>query len=79
MICLPMKHPSMCRMGDAPLVRVAVHHPLEGPLQPGAPLAGTLDFRAGREAAAGGAAPRCTEVRSCPLGRAACWDGAALH
>lgn len=51
------------RMGEAPLVRVAVHHPLEGALQPGAPLAGTLDFRAGREAAAGGAAPRCTEVR----------------
>ena len=50
------------RMGDAPLVRIAVHPPLEGPLQPGASLSGTLDFRAGREAAAGGAAPPCSEV-----------------
>ena len=49
-------------MGDAALVRVAVHPPLEGPLQPGASLSGTLDFRAGREASAGGAAPRCSEV-----------------
>lgn len=50
------------RMGDAPLVRVAVHQPPEGPLQRGVPLAGTLDFRAGREAAATGSAPQCTEV-----------------
>lgn len=43
-------------------MRVAVHPPLEGPLQPGASLSGTLDFRAGREASAGGAAPRCSEA-----------------
>lgn len=49
-------------MGEAPLVRVAVHQGPEGSLQRGALLAGTLDFRAGREAAASGAAPRCTEV-----------------
>ena len=32
------------RIGDAPLVRVCVHPPLMGPLQPGAILAGTLEF-----------------------------------
>jgi hypothetical protein len=49
-------------MGDAPLVRLAVHQQPEGLLQRGALLACTLDFQAGRDAAATGAAPRCTEV-----------------
>jgi hypothetical protein len=50
------------RMGDAPLVRLAVHQQPEGLLQRGALLACTLDFQAGRDAAATGAAPRCTDV-----------------
>lgn len=49
-------------------MRVAVHPPLEGPLQPGASLSGTLDFRAGREGANGAAAPRCSEVSGASLG-----------
>ncbi|EFN58536.1 hypothetical protein CHLNCDRAFT_140640 [Chlorella variabilis] len=32
------------RIGDQPLVRVSLHPPLEGSLQPGSTLAGTLDF-----------------------------------
>lgn len=66
-------HPS-CRIGEQPLVRVALHPSLEGSLQPGATLAGTLDFSqpatAAQQAAAdggGGAAPRCMQVQSaCP-------------
>lgn len=50
------------RMGDAPLVRIAIHMPLEGPLQPGALLSGTLDFRASRQAATPQEGPRCSEV-----------------
>jgi hypothetical protein len=42
-------------------VRVALHPPLEGWLQPGATLAGTLDFRFSQEAAAAGGG-RCAAV-----------------
>lgn len=66
-----------CRIGDQPLVRVSLHPPLEGSLQPGATLAGTLDFASHAMAAAHGAAadsssptpgagahgPRCMQVR----------------
>lgn len=65
-------------MGDAPLVRVSVHQPPEGGLQRGAPLAGTLDFRAGREAAAGGSAPQCTEVVAAAQTHT-CLQADALH
>lgn len=62
-----------CRIGEQPLVRVTLHPPLEGSLQPGATLAGTLDFSqpaaaAQRTAAGGGSssaaphAPRCMQV-----------------
>ncbi|KAL4443005.1 hypothetical protein ABPG77_008496 [Micractinium sp. CCAP 211/92] len=61
------------RIGEHPLVRVTLHPPLEGSLQPGATLAGTLDFSqpaaAAQQAAAGGGggaaaphAPRCMQV-----------------
>lgn len=43
------------RIGDAPLVRVCVHPPLMGPLQPGATLAGTLEFPDDSEPLPGGA------------------------
>ena len=41
--CAPVC-PCLCRIGDQPLVRVSLHPPLEGSLQPGSTLAGTLDF-----------------------------------
>ena len=50
-------------MGDQPLVRVALHPPLEGQLQLGSTIAGTLDLRASHEAAgAGTGAPNCVQV-----------------
>ena len=66
-----------CRIGDQPLVRVSLHPPLEGSLQPGSTLAGTLDFSQHAQGAAAlpaaspgsdaGAAPssaaRCMQVR----------------
>ena len=51
------------QLGDAALVRVALHAPTEGPVQLGGVLAGTLDFRASHEAAAATpAAPKCIQV-----------------
>ena len=50
-------------MGDHPLVRLALHPPLEGRLQLGATIAGTLDFRFSQEAAQqSNAAPKCVQV-----------------
>ena len=50
-------------MGEQPLVRVALHPPLEGRLQLGATIAGTLDFRFSQEAAQqSSAAPKCVQV-----------------
>lgn len=50
-------------MGDHPLVRLALHPPLEGRLQLGATIAGTLDFRFSQEAAQqSSAAPKCVQV-----------------
>ena len=50
-------------MGDQPLVRLALHPPLEGRLQLGATIAGTLDFRFSQEAAQqSSAAPKCVQV-----------------
>ena len=52
-----------CRVGDQPLVRLALHPPLEGRLQLGATIAGTLDFRFSQEAAQqSSAAPKCVQV-----------------
>ena len=51
------------RVGEHPLVRLALHPPLEGRLQLGATLAGTLDFRYSQEAAQqSSAAPKCVQV-----------------
>ncbi|DBB01899.1 TPA: hypothetical protein ACH3X1_000495 [Trebouxia sp. C0004] len=51
------------KVGDQPLVRLALHPPLEGRLQLGATIAGTLDFRFSQEAAQqSGAAPKCVQV-----------------
>ena len=53
----------VCRVGDQPLVRVALHPPLEGQLQLGSTIAGTLDLRASHDAAdAGVGAPKCVQV-----------------
>jgi len=53
----------ICRVGDQPLVRLALHPPLEGRLQLGATIAGTLDFRFSQEAAQqSSAAPKCVQV-----------------
>ena len=52
------------QLGDAALVRVALHAPLEGPLVLGSVLAGTFDFRASQTASnSSAAAPRCIQVR----------------
>ena len=52
-----------CRVGEHPLVRVALHPPLEGRLQLGATISGTLDFRFSQEAAQqSSAAPKCVQV-----------------
>ena len=72
MACPSPNIPSMAphvhaQLGDAALVRVALHAPTEGPLQLGSVLAGTLDFRASHEAAeAAPAAPKCLQVRVHP-------------
>ncbi|KAL3158772.1 hypothetical protein ABBQ32_011500 [Trebouxia sp. C0010 RCD-2024] len=51
------------KVGDHPLVRLALHPPLEGRLQLGATIAGTLDFRFSQEAAQqSSAAPKCVQV-----------------
>eukprot|EP00891_Asterochloris_glomerata_P005253 jgi/Astpho2/5253/Aster-x1285 len=51
------------KVGDQPLVRVALHPPLEGQLQLGSTIAGTLDLRASHEAAgAGTGAPNCVQI-----------------
>ncbi|KAL0039325.1 hypothetical protein WJX79_003514 [Trebouxia sp. C0005] len=51
------------KVGDQPLVRLALHPPLEGRLQLGATIAGTLDFRFSQEAAQqSSAAPKCVQV-----------------
>ncbi len=53
------------RIGDAPLVRVSVHPPLMGPLQPGTTVTGTLEFptpSTRTTAADGGSLLRCMQV-----------------
>ncbi|EIE18927.1 hypothetical protein COCSUDRAFT_49110 [Coccomyxa subellipsoidea C-169] len=51
------------RVGDAALVRVALHAPSDGHVALGSVLSGTLDFRASQEAAAlNPEAPRCVQV-----------------
>ena len=58
-----MQNKQICRVGDHPLVRLALHPPLEGRLQLGATIAGTLDFRFSQEAAQqSSAAPKCVQV-----------------
>ena len=58
-----LRSTQVCRVGDQPLVRLALHPPLEGRLQLGATIAGTLDFRFSQEAAQqSGAAPKCVQV-----------------
>ena len=53
----------VCRVGHHPLVRLALHPPLEGRLQLGSTIAGTLDFRFSQEAAQqSNAAPKCVQV-----------------
>ena len=53
----------LCRVGEHPLVRVSLHPPLEGQLQLGSTLAGTLDFRFSQSAAQqDAAAPKCVQV-----------------
>lgn len=52
------------QVGDAALVRVALHAPSDGHVALGSVLSGTLDFRASQEAAARNPeAPRCVQVR----------------
>ena len=52
-----------CRVGDHPLARVSLHPPLEGYLQPGAALAGTVDLRQSHDAAESQPnAPKCVAV-----------------
>ena len=54
------------QLGNAALVRVALHAPLDGPLVLGSLLAGTFDFRASQTASSTGvAAPKCIQVRWC--------------
>lgn len=61
-------------MGDHPLVRIALHPPMEGPFQLGCTLAGTLDFRQSQEAAAQSpATPKCVQVS--PILRLPCFLG----
>ena len=56
------------QVGDAALVRVALHAPSDGHVALGSVLSGTLDFRASQEAAAlNPEAPRCVQVRKTPL------------
>ena len=50
-----------CRVGDHPLVRISLHSPIEGQLQLGSTLAGTLDFRFS-QAQQEAAAPKCVQV-----------------
>ena len=51
------------RVGEAPLAKVSLHPPLEGYLQPGAALAGTVDLRQSHEAAElQPGAPKCVAV-----------------
>ena len=50
------------QLGDAALVRVALHAPLEGPLVLGSVLAGTFDFRASQIASSSGT-PKCIQVQ----------------
>lgn len=53
------------QVGDAALVRVALHAPSDGHVALGSVLSGTLDFRASQEAAAlNPEAPRCIQVCS---------------
>ena len=51
------------QLGEAALVRVALHAPLDGPLVLGSVLAGTFDFRASQGASSSGSAsPKCIQV-----------------
>ena len=59
------------QLGEAPLVRVALHAPLDGPLVLGSVLAGTFDFRASQTASGpSSAAPKCIQVWPLALGTA---------
>jgi len=59
------------QLGEAALVRVALHAPLDGPLVLGSVLAGTFDFRASQAASGpSSAAPRCIQVWPLALGTA---------
>ncbi len=52
------------RFGPGLLAKLQLHPPLEGCLQPGASLAGLLDFRPARDAAARSpSAPSCLQVK----------------
>lgn len=52
-----------CRVGEHPLARLTLHPPLEGQLQLGTTIAGTLDFRFSQAAAQQeSAAPKCLQV-----------------
>lgn len=51
------------KVGNHSLVRISLHPPVEGQLQPGSTLAGTLDFRFSQAAAQEDiAAPKCVQV-----------------
>ncbi len=53
----------MRRVGESPLAKVSLHPPLEGYLQPGAALAGTVDLRQSHDAAElQPGAPKCVAV-----------------
>ena len=54
---------SAAQLGDAALVRVALHAPLDGPLVLGSVLAGTFDFRAS-QIASSSSAPKCIQASS---------------
>ena len=50
-------------MGDFPIGKVSLHPPLDGYVQPGSTLAGTIDLRASQDAAAKRAeAPKCVSL-----------------
>lgn len=50
------------RIGDAPLVKVSIHPPQAGPLQPGSMLAGTLEFPQGDSGPTDASPLRCERV-----------------
>ena len=53
----------LCRVGESPLAKVSLHPPLEGYLQPGAALSGTVDLRQSHDATElQPGAPKCVAV-----------------